>query len=474
MAVGHHREREVTYDVDAEWALPDLSDAVPEGGRLAEETNELRAVYYDTEPAVLRPLGISLRRREGGADAGWHLKVPAGDSRSEVHSHAGPGTVPPALARRVAGITSSRRLAPVATIETTRHTAQVLDARGGLVLEVAEDQVRGTRERSTSDPVEWREVEIELGDAGTEDDLAAVADRLEAAGARPAAVQRKINHVLGEPPGLQIEGVAGLVAGYLRDQCTAILVGDVLLRDDPAAESVHHTRIAVRRLRSSLRLFSHVVALPEGELSRLDADLRWLGSLLSPVRDCDILSVRLTRELERLRPEDVVGPVRREVGRALARERATAVERWREVRDGERYLSLLLDLVGWYAAPPVREDAPLHPQRVLRRARRQERRRLEAAEDAHGLHRARKAAKRLRYAAELLAPALDGADVVAKKAKRQQTRWGKHQDLVVAAAFLRRLADPVTPPGVRSGFTYGVLVARLDRQAAKIRRRAMR
>ena len=49
------------------------------------EEQTLEAVYFDTEDLRLARAGVTLRRRRGGDDAGWHLKLPAGgDSRDEV------------------------------------------------------------------------------------------------------------------------------------------------------------------------------------------------------------------------------------------------------------------------------------------------------------------------------------------------------------------------------------------------------
>ena len=39
---------------------------------------QLDAVYYDTADHRLAAHRITLRRRTGGDDAGWHLKLPAG------------------------------------------------------------------------------------------------------------------------------------------------------------------------------------------------------------------------------------------------------------------------------------------------------------------------------------------------------------------------------------------------------------
>ena len=187
--------------------------------------HELAATYYDTERSTLRLLGMTLRHREGGADAGWHLKIPAGDARTEVQSHAAAGSLPVALRRRLAGVLGDDTVRPVATIRTTRQTTQILDTTDELVVELADDRVTGTAAGADAYPVVWREVEVELGSAGDEDDLDRVTALLD--GARPAVVTRKITHVLGEPPRAEEEGMPALVAAYLRDQCAAILLGDV-------------------------------------------------------------------------------------------------------------------------------------------------------------------------------------------------------------------------------------------------------
>ena len=123
-------------------------------------------------------------------------------------------------------------------------------------------------------------------------------------------------------------------------------------------------------------------------------------------------------------------------------------------------------LVRWYASVPVRENAKVRPAKTLRKAEKKVGRRLAEATDAHGLHQTRKAAKRLRYAGDLLEPGLPRAGKVARRAKKLQTTLGEHQDLAVAADFVRGLA---TSGKVENAFTYGVLADRFDREAATIR-----
>ena len=85
------------------------------------------------------------------------------------------------------------------------------------------------------------------------------------------------------------------------------------------------------------------------------------------------------------------------------------------------------------------------------------------------LHRARKASKRARYAAELRAPLDKSAKKTVKHYKKIQRVLGDHQDGVVATGTLRRLALVAgTTPG-ENGFTYGLLYAREQQAAEKAR-----
>jgi CHAD domain-containing protein len=116
---------------------------------------------------------------------------------------------------------------------------------------------------------------------------------------------------------------------------------------------------------------------------------------------------------------------------------------------------------------------------LAKRARRAERKAdhrlveaVEAGDDAL-LHRARKAAKRARYAAELRERVDKRAKSIAKHYKHFQRVLGDHQDGVVASATLRRLALTAgTTPG-ENGFTYGLLYAR-EQQAAQAARTKVR
>ena len=104
-------------------------------------------------------------------------------------------------------------------------------------------------------------------------------------------------------------------------------------------------------------------------------------------------------------------------------------------------------------------------------------RRLRAAigtGDDADLHRARKAAKRARYAAAVIRPLDDGgkAKRTVKRYKNIQTVLGDHQDSVVAAATLRRLGSLAGAAPGENGFTFGVLYGSEQHAAHRAREAA--
>jgi inorganic triphosphatase YgiF len=111
-----HRESERKFDVEGATTLPDFA-RLPQVARVAAPIEEtLDATYFDSPDLRLAAAGVTLRRRTGGRDAGWHLKLPAADgARTELrHPLAGPeGTVPDDLARLVRGLVRHAELGPV-------------------------------------------------------------------------------------------------------------------------------------------------------------------------------------------------------------------------------------------------------------------------------------------------------------------------------------------------------------------------
>ena len=86
-------ETETKYDAPAGAALPRLDGLPQVAGTSGPDEEQLEAEYYDTDDLRLIRAGITLRRRRGGDDAGWHLKLPLGaDTRRDIRlPPAGPG-----------------------------------------------------------------------------------------------------------------------------------------------------------------------------------------------------------------------------------------------------------------------------------------------------------------------------------------------------------------------------------------------
>jgi len=187
--------------------LPDLAGAGGSVSMAPPDVQLLEATYFDTDDLRLIAAHITLRRRTGGEDAGWHIKLPVGgDTRREVHFPLGPPgrVVPGEIAAEVARWSGGAPLRPVARLETRRTVRRLVSKAGEVLAEVADDQVTGSRP-DPADPETWRlqdtwrEVEVELK-SGTPDLLDAAAAGLAAAGATPSRSASKLARVLhGEP-----------------------------------------------------------------------------------------------------------------------------------------------------------------------------------------------------------------------------------------------------------------------------------
>lgn len=458
-------EREDKYQVPTGWVLPDLGAVLPADGVVESGTVRLSSRYFDTADRSLLRHQVTLRSRTGDADTGWQLKLPAGRGRTEVRLPAGAGhdQVPDELAALVLGLADGQPLRPVATLDTTRAYTRIW-AGTELLAELADDQVTASVPGPSAAVVHWREVEVELGPAGGEQTLAEIGAVLVAAGARPATSPSKLGHALGSAPGrLASEPYAGRLGGllwdYLDQQTEALAAGDLALRR--GEQPIHDTRVACRRYRSVLRVFADLVDPDQAQA--LDAELAWFADLLGAVRDSDVVRELLAGAVRELPSELVYGPVADLIDRQLQAEQDAALGRLLAAMSGSRYLALRAELTHWHRQPPFTDrgrQSVGKADRYLRAARRTVRRRLaKAGSDDHLLHQARKAAKRLRYAAELAEPALGKpARQQRKRAKRLQTALGQRQDAVTAAGVLRELARTADGP---SGFTLGVLHERL-------------
>ena len=204
-STGDHLETEQKYDADADFVLPKLGSLPELGGRRAADPKRiyLSATYFDTEDLALIQHKITLRRRVGGDDEGWHLKLPVRkDTRQELHAPLGEGTdggVPARLATQVEEITAGKQLRPVAILDTERTVVTLPGPAGDAVVEVADDLVTAIRfGEPDSEPMTWREIEVEAlsPGSGATAMLGTIGQALREAGARPSASGSKLARVL--------------------------------------------------------------------------------------------------------------------------------------------------------------------------------------------------------------------------------------------------------------------------------------
>ena len=167
-----------------------------------------------------------MRRRRGGHDAGWHLKLPVGpDTRREIRLPLGRagGRVPRELAELVRVHTRGEPLRPIARLTTRRKRLVLLDRSGESLAEVAADDVSAQTMGGTTTRSRWHEVELEL--TGGDRRLFKAADeQLRRDGLRPAGRSAKLERALGgqlpgpagEPPLTPSSPAGHIVLAYLR------------------------------------------------------------------------------------------------------------------------------------------------------------------------------------------------------------------------------------------------------------------
>jgi CHAD domain-containing protein len=514
-----HLEVERKFDVPPEFTLPDLRGLDGVAAVDGPEERQLEAVYHDTADLRLARAAVTMRRRTGGPDAGWHVKLPeAAGARRELHSPLG-RTVkapPKAVQAPVRGIVRDAAVGQVATLSTRRVVTLLRDADGRVLAEVADDTVTGTALAQTpAEPATvqvWRELEVELVH-GDEPLLAAVGERLVAAGARPSPSPSKLARVLsqrlaaGNGSGTGARSALALgnakkagkkaakkvarkargggegpsagdvVVAAVAAQIHALQDADLMVRTDQP-DGVHQLRVACRRLRSILAAYRPV--LVREATDDLRAELQWLGRALSPARDAEV-AIEHLRQLVAAQPvELVLGPVAARLQQTEIKDHQQGTADAERTLGSERYFALRDRLDALVADPPLTPDAgqPADPvlRAVLARSTRRLRRAVHAArdlvDDAHhdeALHAVRKAGKRVRYTAEVAAPVL-GSPVteLVETTKDLQDLLGERQDTVVTREQCRQLGLAAFAAG-ENAWTYGRLEAleeaRADRAA---------
>jgi CHAD domain-containing protein len=430
--------------------------------------------------------GVTLRHRTGESGRPWTLKLPqpvAGGvmARDELSFDGEIDAVPAEAADLVRAFTRGRALTGLARLHTSRVPVAIRDADGRPLVEIVEDSVavfEGPRDLGG-----FREVEVEaaVDSPHSRAVLASAVSLLVSAGCRVEKPLPKLVRALGrraqEPPSVVVAPVdqwtitADLIRHLSAASVRQILLLDagVRLGEDP--EAVHQFRVATRRLRSDLRTFSGF--LEPARTDELREELSWLGSVVGPVRDLDVLGARFVAQAREL--PDLDQPAASGLLTQLAATRLDARRNLLGALRSERYDRVLRALVAFASEPPVvpgrraTRPAATAASRLVKRRWNQ----LDAAVEAAGkdptdeqLHRIRIAAKRCRYAAEAVAPVVGAhAARFAAGIENVQTVLGDYHDTVVAENWLREIAID----HIEARIAVGGLIAAERQERARLR-----
>jgi len=478
-----HREVEVKMRVSQDFDVSPYLIDLPGVSVVGPSTVEMSAAYHDTRELTLLRWGITMRRREGGADAGWHLKLPVSDgvegARDELHLplvSGGNGQIPAEFSAVVAPLLRNKEVEHLADVNTTRTTYTLVDEEGTALVEVADDHVSVERGTGINKQVinSFHEIEAEiLHDTHRAIELLRIFQaRVIKSGAAPSSLS-KVASALGplasSPPDVPDMGALAkdclavdLIRQVIAEHTRHLLVSDVGIRRG-LPDSIHQMRVAARRLRSTLQSFSGLLDPEQSE--RLRDELAWMARELGAVRDLEVLLERLVEQADQL-PDATDAAVasnvvRTELDRRLKAAQSSALAALRS----DRHSDLIEDLIAAASEPPITDAAFVPAIEVITPMAQRTWKKL--AQDVHRLsytspstewHHARIRAKRARYTA-------DAAATVAGKYMRAHAQHlgdvtdilGDLHDAHVAELFLRELAGSPNTTG-REGLALGRLL----------------
>jgi len=236
----------------------------------------------------------------------------------------------------------------------------------------------------------------------------------------PVTVEKAYNPELSAGMG------AGRAFTLIGRACLRQLVANEPATKNRSAEALHQMRVALRRLRAAISLFSEVVS--DDRIDTIKTELRWLAREFGPARDLDTLIIEVLKPLRKQHANEpgLVG-----ISKMFSRQRLKGYRRAQEAVQSARFRTLILDTAEWIEAGPwsmsedplvrARREMPieLHAANQLSQRRKKIRRRGAKIGDLspEQLHILRIQVKKTRYAAEFFSSVYQGK----KAAKRRKT-----------------------------------------------------
>src|SRR3984893_14984278 len=347
-------------------------------GTLHSPTSEtLKSVYFDFDSRLLRDHGFTLRVRHNGDKRIQPVRAASNGAgyfeRSEWEQMIEGDRPDLTLVKDTAlGAIlvneADKALQPV--FETRiKRTAYHLNGNGAdMVMAIDEGKIVAT---GSSLPVSKIELELRRG---TPADLFKIArDILDIIPARlDFKSKSERGYDLIEKAAIAVETARdpelspGMTAGHaftlVGRTCLRHLVGNVPAMMERDGNALHQMRVALRRLRAAISLFSAVVG--DDRAGAIKSELRWLAQQFGPARNLDTLLVEVIRPLRKRHPNES-GMV--SIGNMFARKRLKSYRQALEAVQSARFRRLVLDTVEWVEIGPwsASEDALTRARREL-------------------------------------------------------------------------------------------------------------
>jgi inorganic triphosphatase YgiF len=470
---------DVPRETELKLRLPAGADAVLRRAAVlrsaAARTVQLDATYFDTADRLLQQNGMALRLRRVGCDWVQTLKAAAVvtgglSTRPEWEAPAALRQGVPSIDWRplretplptlLAQHRATRKLVPVFRTRFARTLWEVSFRSSRIEVALDRGRIEGTVGRKRAlEPIAELELELKEGRA---EDLLALALRLAGRGPHGLALvplvrskaERGHRLASGAEPRPMKASARGFVDQLSADMSSGaalrVLMGHGLslvlanteaMHEGRDPEFVHQARVALRRMRSALRLLDRQHRdFPEV----LATELRWVGQTLGAARDWDVLVESTLPAMVAAAPAALRARMR------TVRKRA---HRWRDEEHGKsvaalssaRFARLALTLQAWTMTPaPKGGRLARRAPKVLARAHARlfAAARFFAAQSPQRRHRVRILAKRLRYALDVMSVALPAeptARYVMALAELQDV-LGELNDLAVARLMLKDCA----------------------------------
>jgi triphosphatase len=458
------------------------------------DSSDLVSTYFDTPEMYLRKNGASLRVRavgeqrlqtlklEGSITAGLferdEFESPVNGDRPDLDALL---TLIPKGSKAIdilAKPNLAERLEPLFLTRINRCAA-ILQLPDGTELEVAMDDGAVEATAGPTAPIHGVELELKNGEPEQLYNLALALlhdvplriDHLSKADrGYGLLVQEQIAAVKAEPLKLKKRGSVEEAFQAIARNCLAQVHGNergVVFGQDPS--SVHQMRVGLRRLRSALDLFAPVIPAPVD----FDNELRWIAGELGKARDWEVLAGTTLKKAFDSAADDADGTAVQQAAQNIATEnRKAAVAAVNSVRYTRLIIqfTLSIDQKGWRTSQSKQALKALEKPITGFASETLKRRHKKLLKRGHGLaelddgtrHRARIAAKKVRYATEFFSSLFERRAVkhYISVLSDLQDDLGWRNDVVVASGLLSSLSEAKPETAVGAGFARGFLASR--------------